>query len=85
LGKTKPQYTSYSILKSLKGSNDQMLFYKRAAEINKGFKLRYISSVSNIKDEELILVCESDKIDSLNATGMSIIDSWNGCNLMIKK
>lgn len=64
----------------------QLNFYRKAYKKNEGIRIDVYDSISQIKINDTVMVCQADKKDSLNKYfETEMIDHWNKCVLVIIK
>lgn len=64
----------------------QVNFYRKANKYNNGIIINIYDTLSQIKINDTLMVCQIDKKDSLNKYFQTeIIDNWNDCSLLVVK
>lgn len=67
-------------------SSFQLNFYRKAYKYNEGIKIDVYDTISQIQKKDTIMVCQTDKKDSLNKYyDTEIIDQWDKCLLVVIK
>ncbi len=90
LKKRQPNVKNYVVTMSAKHEEhyQQAIFYKRAYNYFDGYNIRFTPVIANIHATDTLLVCQSQKLDSLKTLGFTEVvaasERYQNCKLLVK-